>query len=397
MAIGLVTVALAATVAAVVSTTRTEVHRQAEAQLESAAATARRMLEFRGSQLAAGARALSADFGLKAAVANGDGPTLRSALGNHGRRIGASLMVLYDADGRRLAGSGQQPSPSAAAQLGAVIAAGGDVRERQRFELIDGVPYQLVYAPVRAPDLIAWTVIGFTLDDAVAADMARVLGVEVSFVSRSSAGPVYVASSWQGTQRASVVGSAAARAGQPVTLEYAGEELLTRTEPAPTSDGWLTLVLQRSMSAALRPYAELRNAVVLIGATTLLAALGLGVWLARSALKPVELLTEAAQRLEAGDYSAEVPASSTRELSKLAAAFNAMRSAVRQREAQILHQAHYDALTGLPNRSSAARILARMIGEAGPESGHLAVLRIALNAAASFDSSRVELAGTSAL
>jgi diguanylate cyclase (GGDEF)-like protein len=91
----------------------------------------------------------------------------------------------------------------------------------------------------------------------------------------------------------------------------------------------------------------------------------LSVLLAKSATGPVEELTKAVERLEAGDYAVEVPPASTTELKGLASAFNAMRSAVADREATIRHQANHNALTGLPTRALISSILADTLVKAG--------------------------------
>ena len=96
----------------------------------------------------------------------------------------------------------------------------------------------------------------------------------------------------------------------------------------------------------------------------LAVALVLTVLLARSATKPVEELTSAAERLEAGDYSAEVPLASTSELKHLANAFNAMRAAVADREATIQYQANHDVLTRLQTRPRITLILDEMLIQA---------------------------------
>ena len=75
------------------------------------------------------------------------------------------------------------------------------------------------------------------------------------------------------------------------------------------------------------------------GAVALAVACALSALLARGATRPIDALTKAAERLEAGDYSVDVPPASTTELSRLASAFNAMRTAVADREATIRHQA----------------------------------------------------------
>ena len=131
-----------------------------------------------------------------------------------------------------------------------------------------------------------------------------------------------------------------------------------------SANGHLALVLQRSLSSALRPYNEVRNSTFAIGAVLLAVALVLAALLARSATKPVEELTAAAERLEAGNYSAEVPLPSTSELKQLANAFNAMRAAVADREATIQYQANHDASTGLQTRSRITPILDEMLNQA---------------------------------
>jgi diguanylate cyclase (GGDEF)-like protein len=125
-------------------------------------------------------------------------------------------------------------------------------------------------------------------------------------------------------------------------------------------------VLQRSLASAMQPYNELKNSMFAIGALLLAVASVLAVLLARSATKPVEDLRKAAGRLEAGDYSVAVPLAGTTELKGLASAFNAMRSAVADREATILHQANHNALTGLPTRPAISAIIEKILTRAKP-------------------------------
>jgi diguanylate cyclase (GGDEF)-like protein len=143
-----------------------------------------------------------------------------------------------------------------------------------------------------------------------------------------------------------------------------GEKILTWTNPIRSANGHLTLVLQRSLASALRPYDNVRNSMFAIGALLLAIASALAVWLARSTTKPVEDLTKAAERLESGDYDVDVPPASTTELKGLASAFNAMRSAVADREATIRHQANHEALTGLPTRARITAILDELLNGA---------------------------------
>jgi diguanylate cyclase (GGDEF)-like protein len=362
LVLGIVTMVASATVIAVVVKAHAEVGRQAGLQLRSAADTAREVLKFRGNQLTSAVEVLTSDFGLKEAVASGDTPTLMSAIANHRSRIGADVLIVLDYEGRPLASTLATLSPSTRDDLRDLVAGDADGRLLRLYRLIDGRPYQLVLAPLLAPDPIGWAAMGFALDDKVAADMSRLLGVDVSFVSGDNgsggtAAPLFVASSLGSTQHGNLRDIAASTTSVPFSVRTEADEFLTWTNPIRSANGSLTLVLQQSLASARRPYLQLRESIVLIGLAILTVASALAALLARSATRPVEDLTRAAERLEAGDYSTPVPAAGTTEMSRLSSAFNAMRAAVAERERIIRHQAMHDPLTGLPTRTRLTEVL----------------------------------------
>ncbi len=355
--LGLVTVVLTATVLAVVAKARSEVGREASLQLHTAADTARRVLAFRGNQLSSAAEVLASDFGLREAVASADTPTLLSAMANHQARIGADVLIVLDPGGRLVASTLANLSPSTLADLQDLVSGDADGQLLRLYRLLDGRPYQLVVAPVLAPDPIAWTAVGFAMDDKLARELAGLLAVEVSFVAGGDHERAFVASSLPESRRAGLRDVANRDGAAPFPVRAGDDELLTWTNPIRSANGPLTLVLQRSLAGVLRPYQQLRNSILAIGLVILAIASVLAALLASSATRPVDELTRAAERLEAGDYDAEVPNATTTELSHLASAFNAMRSAVAERERLILHHASHDTLTGLPTRRRMAEIL----------------------------------------
>ncbi len=376
--LGLVTLVLAAAITAVVVKARAEVERQVSQQLRAAADTAREALRFRGAQLTNAVEVLTSDFGFKEAVASADPPTLLSAIENQRPRIGADLIIVLDPDGLPLSSTLGALSEKTSADLRKLVLGDPDWETLRLYRLVDGRPYQLVLAPVLAPNLIGWAAMGFALDERVALDMSRLLGVDVSFVAGDQAETPYVTSSLDSTARADFAAMAAAPDAKPFLIEAHNDKLFTLKVPIRTGPGQLTLFLQRSLVSAMSPYVEIRNSMLAIGAFLLAFASALSVLLARSTTRPVEDLTRAAQSLESGDYGVTVPTNNIAELKHLASAFNAMRTAVADREATIRYHAERDALTGLPTRARITQTLDSMLVTAGAAQQTVVVCQIEL-------------------
>jgi diguanylate cyclase (GGDEF)-like protein len=364
LVLGLVTLVLAAAVIGITVTERAETERQVGVQLQIAADTAREVLRFRGSQLTTGVEVLTSDFGFREAVASADAATLASAVRNQQRRIDADLVIVLSPTGQPLASTFNGSLERTGRDLEQLIASDANGDTLQLYRLIDGRPYQLVIAPILAPNPIGWAAMGFAMDDRVAEDMSRLLGVNVSFVATAGRGTPYVASSAHDRHESFDGAVFVTPHTAPFVVAAGSDELLTWARPIRSANGSLTLVYQRSLSSALRPYNEIRNSILMFGGLLLAVATLLAVWLARSATRPVEDLTRAAQRLEAGDYEVEVPSAGTSELKGLAGAFNAMRAAVADREATIRHQADHHPLTQLPTRARVGTVLDGILAQA---------------------------------
>jgi diguanylate cyclase (GGDEF)-like protein len=378
LVLGLVTLVLAATIAAVVIKARVDVERQVSVQLRFADETARETLKFRGSQLSSAVEILTSDFGFKEAIASADSPTLLSALENQRARIGADLVIVLNSNGIPISSTQEMLSPKTSEDLRQLVRGDPDGMTLRLYRLLDGRPYQLVLAPVHAPDLIGWAAMAFALDDRIAANMSRLLGVQVSFLAVDGGTAPYVASSMDAKARPDPMAVMAHAGTDPFVIEAQNDKLYTLKVPIHTETGELSLVFQRSLASALKPYLDIRNSMLAIGALLLAVASMLSALLARSTTRPVEDLTKAAESLEAGDYSVAVPPASSKELKQLARSFDAMRIAVADREATIRHQAGHDAVTGLPNRSHIAEVLDAILPAAAAAGRVIAVCRVEL-------------------
>lgn len=312
-----------------------------------------RLLESRAAQLDSATRVLVADFALREAVATGDRPTILSALSNHARRISADMAVIYGDDGKPIAGTLQGRPDDSVAQL--QLPADSLDEIAPVYAVLNGRLFEVVFAPLRAPELIGWVALGFSLDRQLAVQLGQMAETEVTFVVRSDASHDSQAISTlpAETARALLDHLPQTPAGRtPIVSRLNDDEYLTLSAPLAVQNGRVDLVVQRSLDDALAQFRRMRLALLLIGGAALLGAMGVA-WLAgRSAVRPLGNLVTAAQRIETGDYQHSVDAGGGEEFERLAHTFNAMQAGIRERETRILYQANHDALTTLPNRTA---------------------------------------------
>ena len=138
----------------------------------------------RNEQLLTTVNVLVSDFGFKQAVAGGD--HRHDSLGadqSRGPSRSATVAVLLDLDGRVVVSSSDDAAYARSAP--------GSRRCRRapsletvshRVVYLGGMPYQTVTVPLRAPVTVAWVMLGFPIDDALAARLQSLTGLDVSFV-----------------------------------------------------------------------------------------------------------------------------------------------------------------------------------------------------------------------
>ena len=75
-------------------------------------------------------------------------------------------MIVFGPDGQPLASTARPSLDKDRAGSPAADCERRDSETLQLYRLVDGRPYQLVLAPVLAPESIGWAAMGFALDDA---------------------------------------------------------------------------------------------------------------------------------------------------------------------------------------------------------------------------------------
>ena len=342
-----------------------------------------RLLEQDTQRLVQGARLLSADYAFREAIATGDADTITSVLSNHGRRIDADVMMLVGLDQRVIADT-LGATTGAAFPFPALLAKAEAAQESAAMVLLRGRLYELVLVPVLAPLPIAWVALGFGVNDALAQDLNRLTGQQVSFLSRQGNDPWRLqASTLLELDRAALLHDVAAD-------RFAGRDdagnsphsdgALTRILPLPArAGGAVTAVLQQPLSSALEPFRRLQRQLALISVLAVAISIIASLMIARGIVRPLRELARVARRIAAGNYSTVPATPRADEIGALASAFRTMQEGLIARESRIMDLAYRDTLTALPNRALYSERLDQAIEAAARVDSPLAVLLMDLD------------------
>ncbi len=335
---------------------------------------------------------LVSDFGFRQVVSGGDDATIRSVLGNHASRVGASVAALLDTDGNvTVAATADEtravgfPSvPFAALEDGA----------RTRVIHIAGAPYQTVTVPLRAPDIRGWVTLGFPIDDALATYLQGLTGLDVSFVSAGRGmAPRVLSSTLDEPVRAAAIADLDPNRREARHTGKGATAYVSLMRPFSAESGDVYVAMQLSEAMATASYRRVRNFLFVITGFSLLLAITGSFWLAKTVTRPVHDLASAARRMREGVYNEPIDVRSGDEFGELAGSFNAMQEAIADRERHIFHQAHHDSLTGLPNRE----LVVGLLRDAIPGHAKFAVVSLGLDRMAGIVSSLGHRAGDEVL
>jgi signal transduction histidine kinase/DNA-binding response OmpR family regulator len=164
----------------------------------------------------------------------------------------------------------------------------------------------------------------------------------------------------RGTGQAVVLQQAAEGVrGDGVTIDYRGVETVGAWRYIP-SMRWGMLV-KIDTSEAYAPVIRYRQALIVLGSITLIAALAFGTLMARSIYRPLEVLRNAVRRISSGDLNQRVPEVGNNEITELSRSVNKMATDLQALYASI--EAKVEARTQELQASNAQLAEARALAE----------------------------------
>jgi len=257
-------------------------------------------LSAKESLLLTAAKVLTADFGFKQAIATQDADTISSVLNNHSRRINADLMLLIDLSGQLVSANTEfnhTPDEFSALMNELLINA-----EQSNFIVLDQTLYQVILLPVRAPRTVAYSLVGFEINDLVAAELKNLTTMDVSFIGEEDG--VVETSLTKQPQSDSVL----AHFNNKTTQRIFGEKPVYRNRlvELPSLPGhFVSVLLSADLTQSYREFEQLFFTIIVLAAiTVVIGVLASGI-LAKNLTTPLSKLTLLAQQFARGNYKAE--------------------------------------------------------------------------------------------
>lgn len=331
-------------------------YRSAEQDLKVGEGVFKNILEQNTANLKQGAKILAADYGFRASVASNDSQTIISALNNHQDRIGADIAIFYSKSTDDTIVSGSLSKVDARNALNYLIATYEGESSALDFEIFNGVPYQLVAVPVKAPLVIGWVVMGFKIDNGLAIKLQKITNLQVTFVQKSARDQWSAAGSTLSSQQSELLVSSYAsnyqhnKQNQKFEIQIEDELYDTSAIFLHKNKKLIVALLQQSLTEATAGYSSLKNNLIVIVIIGLIIFTIATIWLSKYISAPIKEISNTAKQLEIGNYDIEVKTNRQDEIGVLSQSINSMREAIALREKKVTRLAFWDEITGLKNR-----------------------------------------------
>lgn len=319
-------------------------------------------LKSKESLLLTAARVLTSDFGFKQAVATRDAATISSVLYNHSKRIDADLMLLIDLWGELISANIAEESFNYDLRL--LMEELLNTPEQSAFVVLNQQLYQVILLPVKAPRTVAYNLVGFKIDDALANELKKLTGMDISFIDI--------------TDRL-IISSLKDRPASFDPVDYFnslttsrifGEHLVYRNldiKLPSLAAHPIIILLSADLTQSYSDFEKLFFTLMILSILTMLVGVITSSFLAKNLTTPLSQLAKIARQFAKGNYSFEFnDKKQSSEIATLVEAFDNMGNDINEREKQISFQARHDTLTGFYNRSAMLEVLNNELKESIP-------------------------------
>ena len=268
-----------------------------------------RLLDQNVDKLLLGASVLAADYAFRDAISTGDVETVRSALDNHGARIGARVAAYFDAERSLVAFVEQASGTLSEEALNAMAAGFRNTDQKGRVMRVGTVPFQFVMVPIKAPVVVGWVLMGFPLDQRLAEDVHGLIDTHLLIQVQHPGGT-------EGQPLTSTAVSTLTGLSAPLTSppeagggwDMAGQRMVAK---AVRTEGWdpgIRVWLLRSEDEVVAPFVRLQGLLLTVTVVGLLLFAAGSTVNARWVTRPLSDLLTSTRRLESGDFNTPVPA-----------------------------------------------------------------------------------------
>lgn len=326
---------------------------QTERQLVIAENVLTQYLLSKEQALITAASVLTADFGFKQAVATNDKKTIDSALGNHGKRIDADLMILLNTKGELLTSSTN--NNGLVNELQYAIQSLPLKEVHAQLLTINASLFQMIIVPVKAPRTIAYAVIGFEFDHSVLIELKQLVSLDISLMKNGQ----IIESSFKNHR--SIEQHLKRQLQQNTNVLLTTSDYFHHTIPFGKSDE-VSAIMSISLTEIHEDFNKLVSSTIVIVLSIIIFAIGFSQIISKGLSQPLTTLLKLTKNI--GNGQLDVPKlehSLPNEFTELHQGFAVMSSAIELRENEIKYQAERDSLTGLYNRQKLLSTIAHTL------------------------------------
>ena len=312
---------------------------QGESELRAATTVFMRQLNLLSESMSDDVAVLSFDYALRKAVAEHDEDTALSALRNHGRRVGATRMLLVELDGAISTDTSRRDNVGTRFPFPDLLAAAATNDTGAGLAALDDGIYWIVAVPVKAPVPIAFIVACVPVDGALL-EKLRAVSItphSLALATLGGNGTWSVVSRAGGAPPMLPAASELPEPGAVIAAEQGDKLAMTARLDTVAASPPVIAILDYPLEEALGPYRAVLTPMLIVLALALVVALSGAMLITRSVSRPLESLAAAARRIAKGDYTVGPELDREDEIGELSAALGHMTRSIAERENALMN------------------------------------------------------------